>query len=79
MMLRLGVKRGREEWIALGDGSKPGEGRGGKKEESEMERRCAAKGCVKARKYRCVAKTSIGGCSVPHLKEVEERVVAGEL
>lgn len=75
VVLSVGVKRGREEWISVGEGATTGV----KKKGEDGERKCAAKGCAEARKYRCVAKSSVGGCSLPHLKEVEGRVKAGEL
>jgi Ino eighty subunit 2 len=40
--------------------------------EKKTEARCAVKGCSEKRKYRSVLEFETGGCSMPHLKLVEQ-------
>ncbi|GMK57834.1 hypothetical protein CspeluHIS016_0406680 [Cutaneotrichosporon spelunceum] len=74
VVLHVGVKAGREGWIAVGE-----EHAARFKASEKGDMVCAAKGCDQARKYRSVGKQSVGGCCVAHLKEVDARVAAGEL
>ncbi|KLT42345.1 hypothetical protein CC85DRAFT_285584 [Cutaneotrichosporon oleaginosum] len=74
VVLRVGVKAGREAWIAVGEEHVP---RFEAAEPGDLV--CAAQGCALPRKYRSVGKPSVGGCSVAHLKEVNARVARGEL
>ncbi|BEJ12940.1 hypothetical protein CspHIS471_0301140 [Cutaneotrichosporon sp. HIS471] len=71
VVLRVGVKAGRDEWIAVGDGPRI--------ESDKGNMVCAAKGCKQPRKYRSVGKRSVGGCCVAHLREVDVRVAKGDL
>lgn len=73
LVLSISVPPGRDEWIAIGsteeEDSKPKLGAG-------KEGQCGVKGCSEKRKYRCVAKFEVGGCSMAHLKEVEKGLKA---
>lgn len=38
----------------------------------KVDARCGVEGCGEKRKYRCVLDFEKGGCSMPHLKQVEQ-------
>lgn len=42
--------------------------------EGEGENKCAVDGCSNGRKYRSTRKSEVGGCSVEHLRQVNENL-----
>lgn len=64
--MAVSVMEGNEKWLELPAAP---ERTAAAKENSEG--RCGAKGCSEKRKYRSTKKFDVGGCSLPHLKEVE--------
>ena len=69
-MLKVSTPKGKEDWINVNPAVK---------DPSTVKRDvggvCAVQGCEERRKYRCVKKFDIGGCSLSHLKEVEKSLV----
>lgn len=63
--MAVSVMEGNEKWLELPSPPPAGSSKGG------HEAKCAAKGCSEKRKYRSTKKFDVGGCSLPHLKEVE--------
>jgi Ino eighty subunit 2 len=59
---------GKEKVIEFASAPRTGQVAGGKKAEA----RCAVKGCGEKRKYRSVLNFETGGCSMSHLKLVEQ-------
>jgi hypothetical protein len=45
---------------------------GGGAKQNQDARRCAVEGCTNGRKYRSTKKFEVGGCSMEHLKRVNE-------
>jgi len=70
LVLAVAVPVGREEWIAFGEEGEE------KKESRNTKGNCAVPGCDQPRKYRCVAKFEVGGCSLEHLRQVEQSLKA---
>lgn len=72
LVLAVAVPEGHDEWIALPEGSKKAATTtDAATAPSSGAAECAVPGCAQPRKYRCVAKFEVGGCSLAHLKEVE--------
>lgn len=68
VVCRVGVPRGMaSESEILG----MGRSQGGTKQKQDA-RRCAVEGCKNGRKYRSTKKFEVGGCSMEHLKRVNE-------
>lgn len=65
--MAVSVMEGNEKWLDFPE--QPPREAGEKKDKGEGK--CAAKGCTEKRKYRSTKKFDVGGCSLPHLKEVE--------
>lgn len=61
--MAVSVMEGNEKWLELPEADRP--------PAKSKEGKCAAKGCSEKRKYRSTKKFDVGGCSLPHLKEVE--------
>ena len=61
LVLRVGVPKGKEEWVRVGATEQ-------KEVMRDVRGECAVEGCGEARKYRCVKKFEMGGCSLAHLK-----------
>lgn len=69
--MNVSVMEGNEKWLEL-PSPPPSTADGGKdKKKWSKEGKCGAKGCTEKRKYRSTKKFDVGGCSLPHLKEVE--------
>lgn len=66
LVLEVAVRPGREEWIALPEDEHP--------KLATKVAVCSVTGCNQPRKYRCVKAIEKGGCSLPHLKEVETQL-----
>lgn len=65
LVVQIAVRPGREDWIALPEHDE---------RKIPPQAACSVKGCGQPRKYRCVKAFEKGGCSLPHLKEVEARL-----
>lgn len=65
VVLAVAVRQGREDWIALPEDEEP---------KPRPRAECSVKGCGLPRKYRSVKAFEEGGCSLPHLKEVEAQL-----
>jgi Ino eighty subunit 2 len=85
-LLRVAVPRGKDDWIrvdlspgeeALARRIKSEDGAEGGKVSSGRAAGCDAPGCGERRKYRSTKRFEAGGCSVEHLKLVNERLAAG--
>jgi Ino eighty subunit 2 len=83
--MRVAAPRGKEDWIRVDlspgeeslarqikseDGAEAGKGSSG------GAAGCDAPGCGERRKYRSTKRFEAGGCSVEHLKLVNERLAA---
>jgi len=67
VVLKVGVPKGKEEWVRVGeDLSKRDTIR------RDASAQCAVEGCEEKRKYRCLKKFEVGGCSLAHLKLLNE-------
>ena len=66
MVLRVGVPRGKEGWVRVGGDED------GLKARRDMSGECGVEGCGEKRKYRCVKKFEVGGCSLTHLRQLNE-------
>jgi hypothetical protein len=88
LVLSVAVPRGREEWIQIGDPAsarvqadkavadgKPLTAAARTPQPLQprnMAGACAVPGCAQPRKYRCTQQFEVGGCSLEHLKQVEQ-------
>lgn len=65
--MAVSVMEGNEKWLDFPEQPHKDDGKKSKKDEAK----CGAEGCKEKRKYRSTKKFDVGGCSLPHLKEVE--------
>lgn len=73
----VAAPKGKDEWIGIGPRPSIVES----KTKSDVKANgslsekggatCAVEGCEERRKYRCVKRFEVGGCSLQHLKQVE--------
>jgi Ino eighty subunit 2 len=66
-VLRLGAPKGKEDWVQVGTPLSADV-----KPKVSQPGTCGVDGCGERRKYRCVRKFDTGGCSMAHLKLVEQ-------
>jgi Ino eighty subunit 2 len=77
VVLRVAAPKGKEEWISL----EPTEFKAVDEEEGKGKKgvgvaRCDVPGCQERRKYRSTRKLEVGGCSLEHLRAVNDGLAA---